>query len=324
MKCEGAMKKRSSAINYRNNPGSHSPPRTAYLLPGQGRAGLGGCFDENNTWKLAVTGASGPGGTSSPAGTHRRRGSPNDAGSSGGRWMKRFAIRPWRTSISQGPDLTPPLIKRWSPFRKRTREKIKSWPAELNICSKADVLPVRVFKVCAKTWIKLYSPANGSNISETYPDGGYILTMSSGVMRTNKEAVRSAIARNPDDLSPREISPRKNWIMAAIPFLIIPWTAPSADSYWTSCCKDSQAKPGRLNQQRESIPDVKPITVEEVQPTPKTSSARRASQSEHSDHPAAEAPLYSTEKKRAGQLPTLPRRCLTAAFCRFSATVVGL
>ena len=41
-----------------------------------------------------------------------------------------------------------------------------------------------------------YSPSTGINISETYPDDGYIITMSSGVMR-NKDCLLYTSNRKP-------------------------------------------------------------------------------------------------------------------------------
>ena len=120
----------------------------------------------------------------------------------------------------------------------------------------------RVFKGLREDMGETYSPSTGLNISETYPDDGYIITMSSGVMR-NKEAVRSAIARIADDLGKGNIT-QEELDRARNPILNSMDRAQRDNGYWTSLLKDSQARPERLNQQRESIPDVKAITVEEV------------------------------------------------------------
>lgn len=120
----------------------------------------------------------------------------------------------------------------------------------------------RVFKGLREDMGETYSPSTGLNISETYPDDGYIITLSSGVMR-NKDAVRNAIARIADDLGKGNVT-QEELDRARNPILNSMDRAQRDNGYWTSVLRDSQAKPERLAQQRESIPDVKAITVEEV------------------------------------------------------------
>lgn len=157
----------------------------------------------------------------------------------------------------------------------------------------------RVFKGLREDMGETYSPSTGLNISETYPDDGYIITMSSGVMR-NKEAVRSAIARIADDLGKGNIT-QEELDRARNPILNSMDRAQRDNGYWTSLLKDSQAKPERLNQQRESIPDVKAITVEEVNKLAKEIFGK----GEHlnlnilPDHPAAETPPAEKQADKA-------------------------
>ena len=120
----------------------------------------------------------------------------------------------------------------------------------------------RVFKGIREDMGETYSPFTGINISETYPDDGYIFTISSGVMR-NKDAVRNAIAKIATELGKGNIT-QEELDRARNPILNSMERAQRDNGYWTGLLKDSQAKPDRLAQQRESIPDVKAITVDEV------------------------------------------------------------
>lgn len=170
----------------------------------------------------------------------------------------------------------------------------------------------RVFKGLREDMGETYSPSTGLNISETYPDDGYIITMSSGVMR-NKEAVRSAIARIADDLGKGNIT-QEELDRARNPILNSMDRAQRDNGYWTSLLKDSQARPERLNQQRESIPDVKAITVEEVNKLAKDIFGK----GEHlnlnilPDHPAAETP---PAEKQADKADSPQAAVSPAAFC---------
>ncbi len=171
----------------------------------------------------------------------------------------------------------------------------------------------RVFKGLREDMGETYSPSTGLNISETYPDDGYIITMSSGVMR-KKEAVRSAIARIADDLGKGNIT-QEELDRARNPILNSMDRAQRDNGYWTSLLKDSQARPERLNQQRESIPDVKAITVEEVNKLAKDIFGK----GEHlnlnilPDHPAAETP---PAEKQADKADFSPSRRLSGGFLR--------
>ena len=104
----------------------------------------------------------------------------------------------------------------------------------------------RVFKGLREDMGETYSPSTGLNISETYPDDGYIITMSSGVMR-NKEAVRSAIARIADDLGKGNIT-QEELDRARNPILNSMDRAQRDNGYWTSLLKDSQAKKDQSRQ----------------------------------------------------------------------------
>ena len=141
-----------------------------------------------------------------------------------------------------------------------------------------------------KTWEKPIPPFTGINISETYPDDGYIFTISSGVMR-NKDAVRNAIAKIATELGKGNIT-QEELDRARNPILNSMERAQRDNGYWTGLLKDSQAKPDRLAQQRESIPDVKAITVDEVNKLARDIFGK----GDHlnlnilPDHPATEAP----------------------------------
>lgn len=130
----------------------------------------------------------------------------------------------------------------------------------------------------------------------------------------NKEAVRSAIARIADDLGKGNIT-QEELDRARNPILNSMDRAQRDNGYWTSLLKDSQAKPERLNQQRESIPDVKAITVKEVNKLAKDIFGK----GEHlnlnilPDHPAAETP---PAEKQADQSRLSPGRRLPGGFLR--------
>lgn len=176
----------------------------------------------------------------------------------------------------------------------------------------------RVFKGLREDMGETYSPSTGLNISETYPDDGYIITLSSGVMR-NKDAVRNAIARIADDLGKGNVT-QEELDRARNPILNSMDRAQRDNGYWTSVLRDSQAKPERLAQQRESIPDVKAITVEEVNKLAKDIFGK----GEHlnlnilPDHPAAEAP---PAEKQADKPDATQAAVSTAAFCIHATAV---
>ncbi|KAA5510553.1 insulinase family protein, partial [Bacteroides caccae] len=113
----------------------------------------------------------------------------------------------------------------------------------------------RVFKGIREDMGETYSPFTGINISETYPDDGYIFTISSGVMR-NKDAVRNAIAKIATELGKGNVT-QEELDRARNPILNSMERAQRDNGYWMGLLKDSQARPDRLTQQRESIPDVK-------------------------------------------------------------------
>lgn len=170
----------------------------------------------------------------------------------------------------------------------------------------------RVFKGLREDMGETYSPMTGISISETYPDDGYIFTLSSGVMR-NREAVRNAIAKIADDLGKGNVT-REELDRARNPVLNSMDRARRDNGYWTSMLKDSQAKPERLAQLKESIPDVKAITVEEVNKLAKDifGKGKHLNLNILPDHPAAEAP---PAEKQADKPAAAPAAVSTAAFC---------
>lgn len=169
----------------------------------------------------------------------------------------------------------------------------------------------RVFKGIREDMGETYSPFTGINISETYPDDGYIFTISSGVMR-NKDAVRNAIAKIATELGKGNIT-QEELDRARNPILNSMERAQRDNGYWTGLLKDSQAKPDRLAQQRESIPDVKAITVDEVNKLARDIFGK----GDHlnlnilPDHPATEAP---PAEKQADKSEKAPAAVSTAAF----------
>lgn len=171
----------------------------------------------------------------------------------------------------------------------------------------------RVFKGIREDMGETYSPMTGISISETYPDAGYIFTLSSGVMR-NKEAVRKAIANIADSLGKGNVT-QEELDRARNPILNSMSRSLRDNGYWSSMLKDSQAKPERLAQLKESIPDVKAITVEEINKLARDIFGK----GEHlnlnilPDHPAAEAP--PAEKQAEKKSAKAPAAVSTAAFC---------
>ena len=166
----------------------------------------------------------------------------------------------------------------------------------------------RVFKGIREDMGETYSPFTGINISETYPDDGYIFTISSGVMR-NKDAVRNAIAKIATELGKGNIT-QEELDRARNPILNSMERAQRDNGYWTGLLKDSQAKPDRLAQQRESIPDVKAITVDEVNKLARDIFGK----GDHlnlnilPDHPATEAPPAEKQADPKKPRPPSPRR----------------
>lgn len=161
----------------------------------------------------------------------------------------------------------------------------------------------RVFKGIREDMGETYSPFTGINISETYPDDGYIFTISSGVMR-NKDAVRNAIAKIATELGKGNIT-QEELDRARNPILNSMERAQRDNGYWTGLLKDSQAKPDRLAQQRESIPDVKAITVDEVNKLARDIFGK----GDHlnlnilPDHPATEAPPAEKQADKSEKAP---------------------
>lgn len=178
----------------------------------------------------------------------------------------------------------------------------------------------RVFKGIREDMGETYSPFTGINISETYPDSGYIFTISSGVMR-NKEAVRNAIAKIAAGLGKGNVT-QEELDRARNPILNTMGRAQRDNGYWTSLLQDSQAKPERLTQQRESIPDVKAITVEEINKLAKDIFGK----GDHlninilPDHPVVEMP---PAEKQADKSATTPAAVSTAAFCIHATAVTA-
>lgn len=170
----------------------------------------------------------------------------------------------------------------------------------------------RVFKGIREDMGETYSPFTGINISETYPDDGYIFTISSGVMR-NKDAVRNAIAKIAAELGKGNIT-QEELDRARNPILNSMERAQRDNGYWTGLLKDSQARPDRLAQQRESIPDVKAITVDEVNKLARDifGKGNHLNLNILPDHPAAEAP---PAEKQADKSEKAPAAVSTAAFC---------
>jgi len=156
----------------------------------------------------------------------------------------------------------------------------------------------RVFKGIREDMGETYSPFTGINISETYPDDGYIFTISSGVMR-NKDAVRNAIAKIAAELGKGNIT-QEELDRARNPILNSMERAQRDNGYWTGLLKDSQARPDRLAQQRESIPDIKAITVDEVNKLARDifGKGNHLNLNILPDHPATEAP--PPPKREAG------------------------
>lgn len=179
----------------------------------------------------------------------------------------------------------------------------------------------RVFKGLREDMGETYSPMTGIKVSETYPDDGYIFTISSGVMR-NKEAVRNAIANIARELGKGNVT-REELERARNPILNSMERAQRDNGYWASLLQDSQAKPERLAQQRENIPDVKAITVEEINKLAKDIFGK----GEHlnlnilPDHPAAETP--PAEKQAEDQSAKVPAAVSTAAFCIYATPTVA-
>lgn len=176
----------------------------------------------------------------------------------------------------------------------------------------------RAFKGLREDMGETYSPSSVLNISETYPDDGYIMMLSSGVMR-NKEAVRNAIVRIAENLGKGNIT-QEELDRARNPILNSMDRTQRDNGYWISLLKDSQARPERLNQQRESIPDVKAITVEEVNKLAKDifGKGEYLNLNILPDHPAAETP---PAEKQADKADSTQAAVSPAAFC-IRATVV--
>lgn len=131
--------------------------------------------------------------------------------------------------------------------------------------------------------------------------------------------MRNAIARIADDLGKGNVT-QEELDRARNPILNSMDRAQRDNGYWTSVLRDSQAKPERLAQQRESIPDVKAITVEEVNKLAKDIFGK----GEHlnlnilPDHPAAEAP---PAEKQADKPDATQAAVSTAAFCIHATAV---
>lgn len=100
----------------------------------------------------------------------------------------------------------------------------------------------RVFKGIREDMGETYSPFTGINISETYPDDGYIFTISSGVMR-NKDAVRNAIAKIATELGKGNVT-QEELDRARNPILNSMERAQRDNGYWMGLLKDSQAQTG--------------------------------------------------------------------------------
>lgn len=170
----------------------------------------------------------------------------------------------------------------------------------------------RVFKGLREDMGETYSPSSGLNVKETYPDDGYIIMLSSGVMR-NKEAVRQAIAKIANNLGKGNIT-QDELNRARNPILNSMERSQRDNGYWNSVLRDSQANPKRLQQQKESIPDVKSITVEEINKLAKDifGKGEYLNLNILPDHPAAEAP---PAEKQAGQAESAQAAVTPAAFC---------
>lgn len=168
----------------------------------------------------------------------------------------------------------------------------------------------RIFKGIREDMGETYSPFTGIKISETYPDDGYIFAMSSGVMR-NKTAVRDAIAKIALDTGKGNIT-QEELDRARNPILNGMERSRRDNGYWMGVLKDSQAKPERLTDQRESMNDVKAITVEEINTLAKDIFGK----GDHlnlnilPDNPAKEAPPAEKQADSSAKAAVS-----TAAFC---------
>lgn len=168
----------------------------------------------------------------------------------------------------------------------------------------------RLFKGIREDMGETYSPSAMLQVNEIYPDSGYILALSSGVMR-NKEAVRDAIAKiglnlGKGDITQEELDRARN------PMLNGMERALRDNGYWTNVLKDSQSRPDRIKNHRESIDDVKAITVEEINKLAKDIFGK----GDHlnlnilPDKPAKEAPPAEKQADKSAQPAAAP----TAAF----------
>lgn len=161
-------------------------------------------------------------------------------------------------------------------------------------------------------------PSPWHNISETYPTTA-TSSPSAPASCATRTPSRNAIAKIATELGKGNIT-QEELDRARNPILNSMERAQRDNGYWTGLLKDSQAKPDRLAQQRESIPDVKAITVDEVNKLARDIFGK----GDHlnlnilPDHPATEAPPAEKQADQIRKSPgrPSPRRLLHSRHCR--------
>ncbi len=177
------------------------------------------------------------------------------------------------------------------------------------------ILDARMFKGIREDMGETYSPSTKLSASETYPNDGHFVVLSSGVMR-NKEAVGKAIAKigtamGNGSITQDELDRSRNVLLNKKTKLL------RQNGYWQALLSDCQVRPDRLVQHKVAIDDIKSVTVEEINELAKKIFAKGEFLNINilPNNPAAEAP---PAQKQEGAPKVEPTAAPAAAFCIYA------
>ncbi len=177
------------------------------------------------------------------------------------------------------------------------------------------ILDARMFKGIREDMGETYSPSTKLSASETYPDDGHFIVLSSGVMR-NKEAVGKAIAKigtgmGDGNITQDELDRSRNILLNKLTKQL------RNNGYWQSLLSDCQVRPDRLVQHKLAIDDIKSVTVEEINALAKKIFAKGEFLNINilPNNPAAETP---PAEKQEGTPKVEPTAAPAAAFCIYA------